>query len=111
MLLSTLPISLALPGCRAALVLYPLSFPFPCPIPRLAVHLRDATRPSVCELMVMPRAAHLGRRSWVGRHRQAERLGPLSCAAEYLLSQGLWVEDTRNKEHERMYSNCYTWFG
>ena len=25
----------------------------------------------------MPRAAHLGRRSWVGRHRQAERLSHL----------------------------------
>eukprot|EP00964_Phaeocystis_antarctica_P043408 scaffold24916_cov63-Phaeocystis_antarctica.AAC.2 len=25
----------------------------------------------------MPRAAHLGGRSWVGRHRQAERLGHL----------------------------------
>ena len=25
----------------------------------------------------MPRAARLGRRSWVGRHRQAERLGHL----------------------------------
>ena len=38
---------------------------------------------SLCELTpvphgspsVTPRAAHLGRRSWVGRHRQAERLG------------------------------------
>ena len=40
---------------------------------------------SLCELTrvpngspsVTPRAAHLGRRSWVGRHRQAERLGHL----------------------------------
>eukprot|EP00964_Phaeocystis_antarctica_P091462 scaffold58663_cov40-Phaeocystis_antarctica.AAC.1 len=38
----------------------------------LRAHPRRADPPSV-----MPRAARLGRRSWVGRHRQAERLGHL----------------------------------
>ena len=43
----------------------------------LAVHLRDAKRPTVCEVMVMPHArAHLGRRSWVGRHRHATGRAP-----------------------------------
>ena len=41
------------------------------------VHLRDAKRPTVCEVMVMPHArAHLGRRSWVGRHRHATGRAP-----------------------------------
>eukprot|EP00964_Phaeocystis_antarctica_P029340 scaffold16531_cov55-Phaeocystis_antarctica.AAC.4 len=38
----------------------------------LRAHPHSADPPSV-----MPRAARLGRRSWVGRHRQAERLGHL----------------------------------
>eukprot|EP00964_Phaeocystis_antarctica_P035403 scaffold20202_cov52-Phaeocystis_antarctica.AAC.1 len=38
----------------------------------LRAHPHSADPPSV-----MPSAARLGRRSWVGRHRQAERLGHL----------------------------------
>ena len=33
---------------------------------------------------VMPRAAHLGRRLWVGRHRQASRLGNLLRVSRFI---------------------------
>ena len=32
---------------------------------------------------VTPRAAHLGRRLWVGRHRQGSSASATSCAAEH----------------------------
>ena len=49
----------------------------PCTTNALPVAVPASCSPTPCGPSVMPRAAHLGRRSWVGRHRQAERLGHL----------------------------------